>query len=998
MRKLLLIVVGSLIALALAVVFAAWSAVKRLSPREIDQRIRSAVKAQTGLDLISRRLTTEISFHVIITLDSVRLLNGDLTVARFDRIRLTCGYRTLIFHRGLPFLSVSIDHPKVILPMRSVTPGPMPVLDPDSVRDLRWGLIRLSNVTRQIVMSAATVEDRDGRVLFEDAAVTATHTYAASAWRLRIMGMFRGVALPNFELGANLVLAPEMDGPEVPFARGSLWFWDLQLHDFTTKNLNLQGNVQGNLTFLVRSDGIVRGLALTRTTDLQIASPLLARPIQMADLMVSAHLTHSLQGLQVARFAIRSDGQEMLSGAADITPLPPDNLHISARFAPISLAAEQIRSILARTRIMPVGVSDYGRMLSAGRIILEQLTLNTTLKHLEAPSADILLREVAAKATLDGLSLSLPEMPPLAELDGKLDYADGLVRITQCHASFGRSTLNEINISGNLLHAGARLPYAIRLAGDLDTGELFSALRSKLTGAPAEYLKRIDQLQGRAAAQVEMHGELTNFAPSPSPSYRAVVQPRDVTVGVASVPSELKLSGGTILLLPDAIVIERLNLAPQHGSLLVSGRIERIRPGAYALTNLDLQVHEINAQEWLPHLIALDMMDVRAPANGRLSITKVKDSPGPQYRVEGNLGLGPGEVRFAFLRSPVILIEPATVMLKGDGGSLAMDGATFEGSPLNMTVSIADIRKPLVRIDAHAKKLDLEAISAVRLPWTPKTPIKVDNTPFEGHIEADQANLSRLQMTSLKASFKRNADNWRVYDIRADAMGGRLTMDLSGRRRDDWVHIITAAREVDMAELEALGGIQTVATGRLSSDADLWADTDNDFFNTLTGSLSATVSNGVLLKLKLLSRMLSLVDVSEWLNAKIPDPRVKGVPFRTMSARFIGEQGTFETSDFMLDGPVLKITAAGKINLAQSEMNMMIGMRPFQLLDTVFNKIPLIGTRLAQSQSGIVAAYFHVQGPISNPMVLPAPITSISHLLIKTLAIPINLLVPDTVK
>jgi hypothetical protein len=79
-------------------------------------------------------------------------------------------------------------------------------------------------------------------------------------------------------------------------------------------------------------------------------------------------------------------------------------------------------------------------------------------------------------------------------------------------------------------------------------------------------------------------------------------------------------------------------------------------------------------------------------------------------------------------------------------------------------------------------------------------------------------------------------------------------------------------------------------------------------------------------------------------------------------------------------------------------MNMMIGMRPFQLLDTVFNKIPVIGSRLAESQSGIVAAYFHVQGPIADPLVVPAPITSISHLVIKTLAIPINLLVPETVR
>jgi AsmA-like C-terminal region len=223
-------------------------------------------------------------------------------------------------------------------------------------------------------------------------------------------------------------------------------------------------------------------------------------------------------------------------------------------------------------------------------------------------------------------------------------------------------------------------------------------------------------------------------------------------------------------------------------------------------------------------------------------------------------------------------------------------------------------------------------------------------------------------------------------------------MDLTGHRHDDWVHIITTARNVDMVALQALAGSQTVVTGNLSSDADLWADTNGDFFSTLTGSLATTLTNGVLLKFRMLSRMLSLVDVSEWLNASVPDPLVNGVPFKTITAHFIGEKGKFETDDFMLDGPVMKITAAGRVNLADSGMNMMVGMRPFQLLDTVFNKIPLIGTRLAQSQSGIVAAYFHVQGPIANPSVLPAPIASISHLLIKTLAIPINLLVPETVK
>ncbi|HEY2106098.1 MAG TPA: hypothetical protein VGH29_09965, partial [Candidatus Binataceae bacterium] len=99
-RKLLLVLMGVLIAGTLAACVIAWSAIRRLGPAEISKRISAAVKAETGLDLVADRLTTTVSFHVNITLDSVRLLDGNRTVAHFGRIRLTCGYRTLLFHGG----------------------------------------------------------------------------------------------------------------------------------------------------------------------------------------------------------------------------------------------------------------------------------------------------------------------------------------------------------------------------------------------------------------------------------------------------------------------------------------------------------------------------------------------------------------------------------------------------------------------------------------------------------------------------------------------------------------------------------------------------------------------------------------------------------------------------------------------------------------------------------------------------------------------------------
>ena len=998
LRKPLVVLIGAMLAVAVAGFVLAWSTIRQLGPEELRKRITAAVKAETGLDLMTDRLTTTVSYHVNITLDSARLLDGNRTVARFGKIRLTCGYRTLLFHGGLPFLAVSLNAPKVVLPLHSVTPGPMPVLDPAAVRDLRRILVRLSNVARVIAMSSATVEDRDGRVLFDEAAVRATHSGAASAWRLRLMGLFTGVDLPNFKLGASMIMAPEIDGNEVPFARGSLWFWDANLHDFTTRGLTLGGRVKGNLTFLVRTDGTVIGQVLTRTQGFRMGGPFLAGPVELSELIMSARLAQSVSGLQMTQFAMRSGAKDLLSGSATVEPLSPDDLHIRARISPFSMGAEQIKSLVRRVRGLPIWAPEYAQKILAGRVGLEQLSLDTTLKELEAPSAKILLHQTTMKASLDGLAWSTPEIPPIAELDGRLDYAGGLLRLSQSHASLGTSTLNEILVSCDISGRTRGDPYQVKVAGDLDAGEIFAVARKLMDRGGAGPLKRIEGLNGRTAAEVEMHGELNRFAFDRMPDYLAVLHPHDMVVGVAAASSEFKVNGGTIRVSPDAILIDQLQMAPRHGSMKASARIKRVEDGSFQVVNLAVELKQIKAEEWLPHLIDMDTIQVKTLVNGTIGIKQVQDGGVHPYQVDGQLALGPGDIKFAFLRAPVMLTDPATLTMEGHGGSLVIKSGSLEHSPLDMSVSVADVSHPLIKIQAHAQQLDLETITAVRLPWTPETPIKIDNTALEGHIEADQARLSRLEMKNLKASFRRDSDTWRVFDINADAMDGHLNMDLAGERRDDWVHIIIGAHAVDAVAVQALAGTRTVVTGRISANADLWADTNDDFYQTLTGSMSTGVENGVLLKFKLLSRLLSLVAVSEWLNAEIPDPRVNGVPFRSMTAQFSGERGSFETNNFMLDGPVMKITAAGKVNVNQSTMNMMIGMRPFQLLDTVFNKIPVIGNRLAESQSGIVAGYFHVQGPIGDPSVVPAPITSISHLLIKTLAIPINLLVPETVK
>jgi uncharacterized protein YhdP len=144
--------------------------------------------------------------------------------------------------------------------------------------------------------------------------------------------------------------------------------------------------------------------------------------------------------------------------------------------------------------------------------------------------------------------------------------------------------------------------------------------------------------------------------------------------------------------------------------------------------------------------------------------------------------------------------------------------------------------------------------------------------------------------------------------------------------------------------------------------------------------------------------MLALIDIKNWLSAKIPDPRENGVPFKSILTDFKGSGGLFYSDNFVLQGPVMDITATGSLQFGASALDMQVGMYPFDTVDWVLNKIPIIGERIGSGTGKLVAAYFQVEGPVSDPSIVPKPITSVAEFVKKTLGMPINIIRPNTIK
>src|SRR5208283_274618 len=221
-----------------------------------------------------------------------------------------------------------------------------------------------------------------------------------------------------------------------------------------------------------------------------------------------------------------------------------------------------------------------------------------------------------------------------------------------------------------------------------------------------------------------------------------------------------------------------------------------------------------------------------------------------------------------------------------------------------------------------------------------------------------------------------------------------------GRKKDDWIRIFGRAQNLNAAALFLLkrGITRSPVSGRLDATADLWADTDSDFFATMAGTAIMKLRDGTIDRFTLVSRLLEVIDLRSWLTAKVPDPRVSGLQFRLVSADFKGSNGVFYTDDLLLDGPVIDIVASGNVNLDQSTIDMKIGMIPFNTVNWALSHIPLVGKNVAGGTHSIISAYFNARGPITDPRGTVSPITSVAEIFKKTLGLPINLIKPNTIK
>jgi AsmA-like protein len=996
--------IAAISALVFAVLIGGTAALIAVNQARIVAYVLASVRNRTGVDIIPRSSSVHLSTHLVVVLDQPQVINNGHEIVKLKSLSAIVSYHSIFVSTGLPLYRLTATQPDITLPVTETNAASISFPRPGTptIDALQDSLHALSRICWRVEAVDATVRYADGTEVANHVGIVAYRTRRDPyRWLLGFSGALLGTPVSGARVAGKFSLGIGSNQPPGEFAHGAVWTWDVPLEGIEVEGFSLVGTVQNTVKFLLHDDGTVTGDTEAEAPKLTLVSKRLAAPENLGAYSLRAAFEITDGKYAFTNIVLRHINALVLSGDTELVAPQSNTPRLGIHLGGFRLDAAAVKQRLLTVRHLPVDLVDALKRLRPGKVTVGDATLSAALDEIKTAPLDTIRKNLVVSGTIQDLGFAIPDktkLPPVSNLSAQISYSKGLLTISQGTAKFGNSVVHDLVASANLGKGieGADYRTGVSLNADLD--ELYPAIARFFEIYQLRERDRLEHLSGQVEMVATATGKLTVKTLAPPRDYQVRADAIGTVLTIKGSPGPLKVSRGTVAIDPTSIKFENVMLAATGGNATLDGTVNFASQGV-AVHDLTLGLHDFPSQLWLTLLVDPSDFSVTGPIGGKVVVNGNPSTPGG-LTPEGKLTLARGDVKFNFLRAPIIT-QGATLTMHRKQVVLAMPGSRLEDSPIDFRVTVADYTHPSIRIDATVQKLDLEVLSFVRMPWSPATPPIHFPVPCLGHIEARAANLAAFQMTDTKTDFTRDAiGNWRVYNLTATAYRGKMKLELDGRAPDNWIRIVGSATDMDPAPLFMLGGKnkQSPLLGHLFLAADLWANTDTNFFETLAGDMTITVRDGTLNKFTLLSRLLSFIDIKNWLSAQIPDPRINGVPFKTIFTDFKGKGGLFYTDNFALKGPVMDITASGSIQFGAGTLDMDVGVFPFDTVDWVLNHIPLIGDRLGAGTGKLVAAYFHVKGPLSDPSIVPKPITSVANFIKKTLGMPINIIRPNTIK
>lgn len=278
-----------------------------------------------------------------------------------------------------------------------------------------------------------------------------------------------------------------------------------------------------------------------------------------------------------------------------------------------------------------------------------------------------------------------------------------------------------------------------------------------------------------------------------------------------------------------------------------------------------------------------------------------------------------------------------------------------------------------------------------------KTDDWFDSFQARGTIAIEKGRYEAFEFTNLSTQLVLDKKVWRLENFSAQSQGGKVEGTGSFAEGPEGLRFSVEPRVkgvptrgflswFDIPTTEISGRVNL--TGKLESSGR----TGSERKRNLDGAFHLELGDGTVQRFRLLVRILSFLDLSRWFSLKMPDINQEGLKFHSITGDFKVSRGVYSTQNLFVDGEELRITGAGDMDGSKGELDFVIAVRPFPGIDSAVSYIPLIGQGLAAVRNSLMVASFRVKGPVDDPTITPAPLSTLSEFFFSALAIPKGLI------
>lgn len=314
------------------------------------------------------------------------------------------------------------------------------------------------------------------------------------------------------------------------------------------------------------------------------------------------------------------------------------------------------------------------------------------------------------------------------------------------------------------------------------------------------------------------------------------------------------------------------------------------------------------------------------------------------------------------------------LLIKSLAGQVNSSQLLLKGSITNFNNPQADlaITSPYLNVD------DIIAVSAVDKKLHPgeKTPPPVS---LKASIKADTGTFRNLPFERLNATVQTTNRIVYLHPLEASVLGGRLTakgridtLSSPGRYQMEFKLSKASAGQV----LQQFSVDKKELTGTINVDGELTArgESVDDLKKSALGSVRVAAQKGTMRQFSVLSKVFSILNVSQLFKLRLPDMVSEGMPYNDIKATLSIKDGVVSTNDLFITSNAMNMSLIGKHDFIRDNMELTLGIQPLQTVDKVVSHIPIVGWILTGKDKALITTYFEIKGKSSNPQVAAIPV------------------------